>query len=144
MVPAYPGSVETTEQFQWRVPAKVPVAKLAVASILVAVGLVATGPWSLVVAVVPAVGLVAWAVHDLLVPVRLTADDAGLTVVRPFHGSHRLPWSRIERVRVDTRRRYRALEIDTGEELFLFGRYDVDSDLDDVAGLIEALRSAAR
>lgn len=123
---------------------KVPVAKLAVAAILVMAGLVATEPWSVPVAVVPGIGLVAWAVRDLLVPVRLTADEAGVTVVRQFRQLHRLHWSQVERVRVEVRRRYRALEIDTGEELFLLGRYDVDADLDEVATRLEALRTAAR
>lgn len=134
--------MEVTEQFRWRIPVKVPVAKLAVAAILVVVGLVTTEPLSILVAVVPAIGLVAWAVRDLLVPVRLTADEAGVTVVRQFRRLHRLRWSQIERVRVDVRRRYRALEIDTGEELFLFGRYDLDTDLDDVAAHLETLRTA--
>lgn len=122
---------------------KVPIAKLAVAAILVVVGLIATEPWAVLVAAVPAVGLVAWAIRDLLVPVRLTADESGVTVVTQFRRLHWLRWSQVERVRVEVRRRYRALEVDTGEELFLFGRYDLDADLDDVAARLEALRTAA-
>lgn len=122
---------------------KVAIAKLAVAAILVAVGLIATEPWSVLVAVVPAIALVAWAIRDLLAPVRLFADESGVTVVTQFRRLRRLPWSELGPVRVAVRRRYRALELDTGEDLFVFGRYDLDADLDDVAARLEALRLAA-
>jgi hypothetical protein len=135
--------VDTPEQLRWRIPVKVPIAKLAVAAILAALGLIGTEPWAVLVAAGPAAGLVAWAVRDLLVPVRLIADEAGVTVVTQFHRRHRLRWPAVERVRVEVRRRYRALEVDTGEELYLLGRYDLDADLDDVAERLEALRTAA-
>jgi hypothetical protein len=55
-----------------------------------------------------------------------------------------LAWSEIDRVRVDRRRRSRLLEVDTGDQRYLFSRYELDADLDDVAAELEArrLRSA--
>ena len=50
-------------------------------------------------------------------------------VVKGFAGSERLPWSTIERVRVDTQTRLTSrtelLEIDTGEGIFLLSRFDL-------------------
>ncbi|MGH3682699.1 MAG: PH domain-containing protein, partial [Natronosporangium sp.] len=81
--------------------------------------------------------------RDLAAPVRLLADPAGLTVVTGFARRRRLGWSQVERVRVDVRRRSRLLEVDTGEQLYLFSRYDLDADLAEVAGALERLRATA-
>lgn len=140
-----------TAERHWRVPGKVPAGKLAVAAIVAVVGLLAAlggagesggaGEWwGVGVAAAGAAGLVAWAARDLAVPVRLAADPAGLTVVTGFGTRHRLDWSRVERVRVDARRRSRMLEVDVGDHLYLFSRYDVDADLDAVAAELEHLR----
>jgi hypothetical protein len=59
-------------------------------------------------------------------------------------GRRQLAWSQVDRVRVDVRRRSRMLEVDVGDTLYLFSRYDLDADLDDVASRLEQLRVAAR
>jgi hypothetical protein len=132
-------------QQRWRVPRKVPVGKLVVAAIVALLGLAgATEAWQLGVAAVAVAGLMAWAVRDLAAPVRLAADPTGVTVTTGFARRRRLPWSRVERVRVDARRRSRVLEVDAGDTLYLFSRYDLGADLDEVASELDALRPAAR
>jgi hypothetical protein len=135
--------VTELEQRRWQVPRKVPAGKLAVAAILVALAAVAAEePWLWAVTVAVVAGLLAWAARDLVVPVRLAADTGGVTVVAGFARRRRLSWSQVERVRLDVRRRSRMLEIDTGERLYLLSRYEVDADLAEVAGQLEALRSS--
>lgn len=129
---------------RWRVPPRVPAGKLAIAAIVGGTGaLVATGPWQSAAAALVAAGMAGWAARDLVAPVRLAADGAGLTVVTGFARRCRLAWSDVERVRVDSRRRSRLLEVDAGDRIYLFSRYDLDADLDDVAGTLALLRAAA-
>jgi hypothetical protein len=132
------------EQQQWRVPVGVPIFKLLVAAILVGLAAITTTQWwQVLVALVVAAGVVVWAARDLIAPVRVAADAAGVTLVVGFASRRRLEWSQVERVRVDVRRRSRLLEVDVGETLHLFSRYEVDADLDDVAAALERLRTAA-
>lgn len=132
----------TTTAQQWRTPRKVPAGKFVVAAVVVL--LTAYGAdhvWQVVVAALVAAGVVGWAVRDLRAPVPLTADADGVTVRTGFSGRRWVPWSGVARVRVDVRRRSRMLEVDTGDRLYLFSRYDLDVDLDDVAATLERLRS---
>lgn len=125
-------------------PRKVPIGKLVVAAVVAVLAVLgATEPWQWGVVAVVTAGLLAWAVRDLVAPVRLAADPAGVLVVTGFARRHRLGWSQVERVRVDVRRRSRLLEVDAGDRLYLFSRYDVDADLDEIAERIEALRADA-
>ena len=135
----------TATEHRWRVPWKVPAGKLVVAAIIAGLALLVAGPrWQAAVAAAVVVGLALWAVRDLVAPVRLAADPAGLTVATGFAGRRRLAWSQVERVRVDVRRRSRMLEVDIGDHLYLYSRYDLDADLDTVAGRLEQLRLGAR
>jgi hypothetical protein len=139
------GDVEGVQEVRWRVPLRIPLGKLVVAAIFVLLAAVAaTEAWHVVLALAAAAGVAGWAVRDLFVPVRLAADQAGVTVVAGFARRIRLPWSQVERVRVDARRRPKLLEVDTGGTLHLFSRYDLDEDLDEVAARLESMRIAAR
>jgi hypothetical protein len=121
------------------------VGKLAIAAVVVVVGaLVATGPAQYGAAALVVAGLVGWAARDLVAPVRLAADGQGVTVVTGFARRTRLAWSQVDRIRVDVRRRSRLLEVDADEQLYLFSRYDLDADMDQVAGTLQLLRSAGR
>lgn len=132
----------TVGELQWRVPRKVPIGKLVVAAIVVLLAVVAAeGPWQTAAALAVAAGFAGWAARDLLVPVRLAAGPSGLTVVTGLARRHQLGWSQVARVRVDVRRRSRMLEIDSGDHLYLFSRYDLDADLDRVAEELRRLRS---
>ncbi|MEU0547271.1 PH domain-containing protein [Micromonospora sp. NPDC005979] len=131
---------------QWRVPSTLPAAKLAGAVLLVALGLLfADGdPVRLVLAGVAAAALAVWAVRDLVAPVRLAVDPAGLTVIHGFAGRRLLPWSTVEAISVDRRQRLgltgEILEIDAGESLHLFGRYDLGATPEEVAVALRAAR----
>ena len=102
--------------------------------------------WTL--AAVTAAGLAAWAARDLIAPVRLAADAAGVKVISGYAGTRALPWELIERIEVEVRPRLgvrtQTLEIDTGDTLHLFGRYDLDAPPAEVADRLNALRSAPR
>ncbi|MEW1585114.1 PH domain-containing protein [Micromonospora vinacea] len=137
---------ETTPVRQWRVPSSLPAAKLAGAVLLVALGLLfADGdPVRLAVAALAAAGLAGWAVRDLVAPVRLEVDPAGLTVIHGFAGRRLLPWSAVEAIAVDRRPRLgltsETLEIDAGNSLHLFGRYDLGATPEEVAAVLRAAR----
>jgi hypothetical protein len=133
-------------KMEWRVPRRVPALKLAAAAVFLGVALFYAGDparWS--VAVVAAVLLGAFALRDVLAPVRLAADGTGVTVVHGFARTRHVPWADIERVRVDARarlgRRNEVLEVDTGESLYLFGAQELGEDLDTVASALVALRT---
>ncbi|WP_027661532.1 PH domain-containing protein [Salinispora fenicalii] len=142
------GDVDTTSPGtrQWRVPAALPAVKTGGAGALVALGLLLDDgdPVRLTLAVLAAAALLIWAARDLLAPVRLAVDPEGLTVVSGFAGRRRLPWSQVAEIRVDRRARLgrsnAALEVDAGETLHLFGRFDLDADPVDVAAQLRAAR----
>ncbi|MEV7330100.1 PH domain-containing protein [Micromonospora sp. NPDC093244] len=131
---------------QWRVPAGLPAAKLAGAVLLVALGLLfADGdPVRVAVAALAAAAVAGWAVRDLVAPVRLAVAPDGLTVIRGFAGRRLLPWSAVEAIAVDRRPRFgltsETLEIDAGDSLHLFGRYDLGANPEEVAAELRAAR----
>ena len=133
----------------WRVPSKLPAAKLAGVVLLPLLAFLIRRDdpvvWALAGAC--AAGLAAWAARDLLVPVRLTAGASGVTVVVGFAGRRRLAWSQIERVRVDRRQRKgltsEVLELDTGSALHLFSVHDLGVPPEEVADALVALRTGA-
>ncbi|MCZ7440779.1 PH domain-containing protein [Micromonospora sp. WMMC241] len=135
---------------QWRVPRSLPLVKALGALAVTALGLLlaAGDPIRPALAGAVAAALLAWALRDLVAPVRLTVDPEGLTVIRGFAGRRRLPWAAVEAIRLDRRSRRgvtaETLEIDAGESLHLFGRRDLDAPLDEVAAALTAARSAAR
>ncbi|OKI57985.1 hypothetical protein A6A27_07010 [Micromonospora sp. CB01531] len=129
-------------------PAVLPVAKLVAALVLVALGLLFAGGdrVQLVLAGLAAAALAGWGVRDLVAPVRLAVDAEGVTVIQGFAGRRRLPWPAVEAIRVERRTRRgltaETLEIDAGESLHLFGRYDLDAPPEEVAEALRAARAA--
>jgi hypothetical protein len=93
---------------------------------------------------VAALVLAGYALRDIIAPVRLAADREAVTVVHGYAGHRRLEWDEIERVRLDQRRRLGtravALEIDTGEHIYLFSSYDLGTDPADAAAALDSLR----
>ncbi|ASW57221.1 PH domain-containing protein [Plantactinospora sp. KBS50] len=135
----------------WRVPRAVPGLKLAGAAAVLLLALLLGGgdPVRLGVAALAAVALLAWAGPDLLAPVRLAADAAGVWVPHGYAGRRRLAWAQVERISVDRRPRFGlrtgTLEIDTGSSLHLFGRYDLGADPAEVAAVLRSVhRNATR
>jgi hypothetical protein len=94
-----------------------------------------------VILAVPATALVgAMGMRDWLVPVRLSADESGITVVRGFASRRHVPWEAIEDVKVDVRRRFglrsEMLEIDTGDDLHIFSPHDLGASPTEVAAAL--------
>lgn len=115
----------------WRVPRWLPAVKAAggVALLLFALALAEGDPAQLGVAAAVCTGLLGWAARDVLAPVRLAADDDGLTVITGFARRTRLTWAQIEEIRLDTRPRLglrtETLEVDTGDTLHVFTKADL-------------------
>jgi LmbE family N-acetylglucosaminyl deacetylase len=98
-------------------------------------------------AAVAAVVLAGYALRDIVAPVRLAADREGVTVVHGYAGRRRLAWDEIERVRLDQRRRLGtravALEIDTGDHIYLLTSYDLGADPADAVAALHSLSPSA-
>jgi hypothetical protein len=128
---------------QWRVKPALPVAKVlgaAALPALVAVFAPDDLPRWLVAGAVAA-GLMVWAARDVLHPVRLAADDAGITVLTGFARRRHLPWDRIEAVRVERARRSEVLEIDTGDAVYVLSEPQLSAMAEEVAARLAELRS---
>ncbi|MEV1175339.1 PH domain-containing protein [Nonomuraea sp. NPDC049784] len=78
--------------------------------------------------------------RDLIVPVRLAADESGITVVHGFAGKRHVPWEAIWDVKVDVRRRWglrsEILEIDTGDHLHIFSPHELGAPPTEVAAAL--------
>jgi hypothetical protein len=131
----------------WRIKPVLPVTKLlgAVAVIVLAAAF-GRDPVQWFAAIAAAIGLSAWALRDLIAPVRLAADTQGLTVRVGFAGRRRLPWAQVERVRLDRRDRLgvktELLEVDADDNLYLFSVHDLGAPPDAVLPELLALRAA--
>ena len=131
---------------QWRIKPVLPVTKAmgTVAVLVLAAAFAGRDPVRWLLAAVLAVVLAAWALRDLVAPVRLAADAAGVTVLTGFARRRHLPWAQIQRVRVDysTRRGLRTelLELDAGESIYLFSAHELGALPEDVAVSLSDLR----
>jgi Bacterial PH domain len=96
---------------------------------------------------IAAIGLLVLTVRDVVAPVRLAADEDGVTVIRGFAGRWRIPWAEVRSIRLDERQRLgrttRLVEIDTGERLHLLSSYDLGEQPEDVTEELRRLRSGA-
>lgn len=134
---------------QWRIKPVLPVTKLmgAVAVVVLALAFAGRDPIRWGLAAIIAVALAVWALRDVIAPVRLAADGAGVTVITGFARRRRLPWSQIERVRVErtVRRglRNELLELDAGDTIHLFSAYELGALPEEVAAALAELRVAA-
>ncbi|MEQ4719428.1 PH domain-containing protein [Nonomuraea sp. B19D2] len=94
-----------------------------------------------VILAVPAAVLIGgMGLRDLLVPVRLAADESGITVVHGFAGKRHVPWEAIWEIKVDVRRRWglrsEMLEIDTGDNLHIFSSHELGTSPTEVAAAL--------
>lgn len=127
-------------------PPVLPAVKLggAAALVLLAVFVARHDRLGLTLAVAAALFLTVWGARDVIAGVRLSADAEGVTVVSGYAGRRRLSWAAIERIAVDThtRRGLRSetLELDTGEAIHLFSRWDLGAQPDEVAERLEEIR----
>jgi hypothetical protein len=130
----------------WRVePKRVAGRATAAAGLAIVTALLARDPVTLTVGILAATIAAGFAIRDVLVPVRLTADTEGVTLLRGVAGRRTIRWRDVERVRVDTRDRLglrqSALEIDEGHALHLLTAADLGADPHDVAAAITQLRT---
>jgi hypothetical protein len=86
--------------------------------------------------------LAGYSVGDVLFWPRLTADPSGLRIRTPLERAD-LPWTDVEAIRADVRRRYGlrsvTLEIDAGSTLVVFSRRALGADPETVAQAVRAL-----
>lgn len=134
-------------------PGRILVGKLVAFAVVVLLGLLlARDSPGLGLAAVAAVAVGAYALRDILAPVRLAADREGLTVVTGFAGKRQIPWRDVERIRVDRSARVglRAmldaehtalLEVDTGSSLHLFGASELGAPVEEVAETLRRFRT---
>jgi PH (Pleckstrin Homology) domain-containing protein len=87
-----------------------------------------------------AVALALYAIRDLVAPVRLSADQDGVRVVVGFAGHRDIPWSEVDGLRIDPRRRSGFLEVETSDTLHLFSRYDLSMLPADALEMLEQIR----
>jgi hypothetical protein len=132
---------------EWRVPGKVVAAKagaVLVFAVLTGAGLMAGDGKLVFLTGVALAGAVIVVVRDLVAPVRLGADDDGVTVLSGFAARRRIEWPLVERIRLDTKRRYglttELLEIDTGDDIHLFSRFDLGEPAIEVAETLMRMR----
>jgi hypothetical protein len=138
-------AVAPVDSVRYRVDSRLTALKVAgfVIFVLAALALRADRP-SLAFTGVAALVAGGYALRDILVPYRLSADRDGVSVISGYAGTRRLAWSEIEGVRLDERRRLgtrsASLEIDTGDHLYLLSPYDLGADPADAVEALNALR----
>jgi hypothetical protein len=118
--------------------------KFVVAAMLALGALVVDNDSQRLVLLLAAAGVAAYAGRDVVAAQRLRADGDGVVAVRGYSSRRVLAWSEIERIRVYATSRLGArsemLEVDTGDEIFLFSRYDLGVDPDEALRALEAVR----
>jgi hypothetical protein len=140
--------VKVPETLKWRVAPAPTLAKFAGAVLLALVAALSGAERErLLLAGVAALALGVYGLRDVLAPVRLSADVEGVTVVSGFASRHRVPWGEIERIGLGEHRslglRTELLEIDTGESLHLFSRYDLGAPCEEVEEALREMRPSA-
>ncbi|BCJ27120.1 PH domain-containing protein [Actinocatenispora sera] len=143
---AAPAAGPVPERVEWRVRPAAAVLKGVGAAAFVVAGLWAGGTdrVGLAIGLAGAMVLAVLALRDLVLAVSLAADRDGVTI-RGILGHHRVPWSDVERIRVDRRSRRgirsELVEIDCDTELHLFSRTQLGgADCVDVVRQLGAMR----
>jgi hypothetical protein len=130
---------------RFAVPTRIIVGKLAAAAVVAIAALLAPNRPQLFVGLIAAVCLGIYGLRDVLARERLRADPDGIVAVRGFAGHDRLAWTDVEGVRLDSRSRLGArsqlLEIDAGEHIYLYSRFDLGVDPDEAVIALESVRA---
>jgi Bacterial PH domain len=129
----------------YQVPGRVILVKVALVVLLALVALAAPNPTQTQVGLVVAAATAIVVARDLVARQRLQADPAEVVVRHGYAGRRHLAWPQVEAVRIDTRTRFGAraelLELDAGEEIYQFSRYELGADPREVAAVLESLRA---
>lgn len=135
-------------EVQWRVRREFTFAKWAGAAgfAVIAVVLLAVDRRGMLLCAGGALLLGGFAVRDTLAPVRLAADDLGVTVVTGLKSRHLVPWRDVTYIRVERNARYGLrwdmLEIETEENLHTFSSHELGTSCVSVAEELFRLRPA--
>jgi hypothetical protein len=133
------------EPRRWGVPARYPLLEGAGAVVFAIVAGTIADPTAKAVAGLAAILLAAFAVRDRVARIRLAADRTGLTVVHGYAGQRHFAWPEIEAVKIDNRPRFGVsrplVEIDAGEQLYLFSRRELGEEAEQVVRDLAALRN---
>jgi PH (Pleckstrin Homology) domain-containing protein len=132
------------DSVSYRVPIMVIAAKFGVAALLVLVTLVFGVREQVTIGLAAALAVIIFAARDVLARERLRADADGLVAVSGYVGRHHLDWSDVRRMIVDSRLRLGArtetLEVDAGDQIYLFGRFDLGVPPEDALATLEQIR----
>jgi hypothetical protein len=138
------GRAAATGRVSFSVPRSIMLVKFAVAVVLALGALVVDNESQNLVLLVAAAGVAVYAGRDLFAGERLRADAEEVIAVRGYSSRRVLAWSEIERIRVYATSRLgtrsEMLEVDTGDEIFLFSRFDLGVHPDEALGALEAIR----
>jgi hypothetical protein len=141
-------SSEVSPPLSYQVPKRVIELKFALAATVAVGGLITRDAVPIVIALLVATVLALYAVRDVVARERLRVEADGLVVVHGFAGRARLRWNEVERVRVDERLRLGArtqlLEVDAGDWIGQYSRYELGAEPQEVVAAIEAVRGGAR
>ncbi|GII60187.1 hypothetical protein Skr01_02720 [Sphaerisporangium krabiense] len=131
---------------QWRVRRDFTLLKWTAAAAFCVLGVVVGDLRGLILCAGGALLLGGFALHDVVAPVRLAADDQGLTVVTGLARRRRLPWPEVTGIRVARTARYglswELLEIETTESLHLFSSFELGTSCMAAADELYRLRPA--
>jgi Bacterial PH domain len=146
-----PGPSDPSEPglpLSYQVPRRVIELKFALAAVIAVAGLITREPTPLVIALVVSGALAVYAVRDVVARERLRVDSDGLVVVHGFASRARLGWTDVDRVRVDERLRLGArtklLEVDAGDWIGQYSRYELGAEPEEVVAAIDAVRGRAQ
>jgi hypothetical protein len=126
------------------VPTSVLIGKFGLAAALALIALIFGVREQTPIGLAAAVGIAVYAARDVLARERLAADSDGLTTISGYAGRRHLDWSDVENMNIDSRLRFGArteiLELDVGDHIFLFSRFDLGVPPEDALAALEALR----
>ncbi|GGK62416.1 hypothetical protein Sme01_04410 [Sphaerisporangium melleum] len=132
---------------EWRVRREFTFLKVAAAAAFAVTAFAVSGDTrGMLLCAAAAVMLGGFALRDVLAPVRLAADQGGLTVVTGVARRVRVPWPHVAYIRVAPNARYGLrwdmLEIETAEGLHLFSSHELGTSCMDAADELFRLRPA--
>jgi hypothetical protein len=140
-------SFDVSLPLSYRVPRRVIELKFALAAAVAVAGLLTRDPTPIVIALLVSSALVLYAVRDVVARERLRVEADGLVVVHGFVRRAHLGWADVERVHVDERLRLGArtklLEVDAGDWIGQYSRYELGTEPESVVAAIDAVRPSA-
>jgi hypothetical protein len=133
---------------RFRVPRSVVLTKFGVAAALALLAVAVGEHEQVTIGLAAALAVVVYAARDVIVRDRLVADADGLVAAHGYLSRDRLAWADVQRMLVDSRLRLGArteiLELDAGDQIYQFSRFDLGTDATDALAALEAVRDNSR